>query len=190
MLWLLHAFLLHFLPPSFYLLLSKSLTTKIIFLGCSEPKKRRFSSKMIYKMASCDPLYNPICWIHKLMSKVWETANANRINQPNNKEKNCQDNLKLEGRKTNREADCDRVISKHQKILSFPILRYCCKFTLKYYCSWSTLVSDPSWERMLSTDFLRMQDITMYMIYNSNINVTSNSRIVRTLIYVAGTLSQ
>lgn len=52
--------------------------TKIISFGFSEPKSLRLSSRMISKMASCDPLYNPICWIQRFINKVWETAKANK----------------------------------------------------------------------------------------------------------------
>ena len=41
---------------TFYLPGQKSLTTKIMFLGYYEPKSLKFNSKIIYRIASWDPL--------------------------------------------------------------------------------------------------------------------------------------
>ena len=65
-------------PSTFSLPLQKSRTTKMIFFGSSVPNSRRLSSRMISRMATWDPLYNPICWIHRLMRRVWDIARANR----------------------------------------------------------------------------------------------------------------
>lgn len=56
---------------------TKSLTTKRICLGLSEPKSLRLSSRMTSSISSCAPLKVPICWIQMLMSSVCEMANAN-----------------------------------------------------------------------------------------------------------------
>lgn len=65
-----------FNASTFSWFLSKSLTTNMIFLGYSEPNNRKFSSRIISSIESCDPRYNPICWIHRFIKRVWETARA------------------------------------------------------------------------------------------------------------------
>ena len=63
---------------AFYLPLVKSLTTNTTCLGVSTSNNFKFNYKIIYNIDNWEPLNNPICWIHKLINKVWDKERANK----------------------------------------------------------------------------------------------------------------
>jgi len=67
-----------FSATGFYFFSIKSLTTKTICFGLSDPKSFRLSSRITSRISNCDPLKVPICWIHMLISKVCEMEKAKR----------------------------------------------------------------------------------------------------------------
>lgn len=69
---------LSFKATGFYFFSIKSLTTKTICFGLSDPKSLRLSSRITSRISNCDPLKVPICWIQMLISRVCDMEKAKR----------------------------------------------------------------------------------------------------------------